>query len=183
MQNYDFDQVRLLNGGLPAWELAGGLVTSELPNLTKVDFKLTQNTSMKYYFSKEDVQAQLAEKAIIVDTRTDDEFSGKKQKKGALKGGRILGGIHIDWAQAINYNGDMRMKSEEELQSIYSALRNTDDEPIILYCHTGMRSAHTAFVLTQLLGYENVKNYDGSWTEWSRFEDRPFDQDSLTSLY
>lgn len=183
LQNYGFDKVRLLNGGLPAWELVGGMATSQLPHIEKVKFSLPQNSSMKFYFSKEDVLAQLGTKAVVVDTRTNDEFSGKRQKKGAVKGGRIPGSIHIDWAKAINYNGDKRMKSQEDLQQIYGTLRSSDDEPIILYCHTGMRSAHTTFVLTQLLGYKNIKNYDGSWTEWSRFDELPFEQDSLTSLY
>ena len=71
------------------------------------------------------------------------------------------------------------MKSLQELERIYSRLKITKDEPILVYCHSGVRSAHTTFVLTQLLGYENVKNYDGSWTEWSYHNDLPLQRDSI----
>ncbi|MFT7545678.1 MAG: thiosulfate/3-mercaptopyruvate sulfurtransferase [Gammaproteobacteria bacterium] len=183
LQNYDFNQVKLLHGGMPAWQLIGGEVTNIVPGFAKTDFYLPQNPSMKYHFSKDDMQSILQTGAIILDTRTADEFSGKRQKKGASKGGRIPGGIHIDWAEAIDFNGDKRIKSEEDLLSIYGTLTSDKNEMIIIYCHTGVRSAHTTFVLTQLMGYDNVKNYDGSWTEWSHFEDHPYEQDSLTKIF
>ncbi len=182
LQNYDFDQLKLLHGGLTSWKTAGGKVTTNIPNPEKSVFKLTDNPSMKFYISKEDVQANIGLNTTIIDTRTADEYSGKRQKNGALKGGRIPGGINIDWAEAINHNGDKKMRSNEELLDIYGKLNLADDEPVIVYCHTGMRSAHTTFVLTQLIGHLNVKNYDGSWTEWSRFDELPFEQDTLTVI-
>jgi thiosulfate/3-mercaptopyruvate sulfurtransferase len=134
---------------------------------------------MKYFVSKEDIQKALSDKTVILDTRTQDEFSGKTQKKGASKAGRIPGSIHIDWADAIHFDGDQRLKSKHELDSIYGSLHISKDTPIIVYCHSGVRSAHTTFVLTQLLGYTHVKNYDGSWTEWSYFDELPIEKDSL----
>ncbi len=180
LQNYDFSNLKLLQGGLSEWKANNGLVTTEIPSIQKAIFKLTDRPSMKYYVSKEEVQKALNTNTVILDTRTLDEFSGKRQKKGAAKGGRINNSIHIDWAEAIDYNGDKKTKSLEELESIYSQLQIEKDAPVIVYCHSGVRSAHTTFVLTQLLNYTNVKNYDGSWTEWSYFDDLPSKKDSAT---
>jgi thiosulfate/3-mercaptopyruvate sulfurtransferase len=121
-------------------------------------------------------------KTLIVDSRSDDEFTGKRQKEGATKGGRIPNSKSIDWAKAVNYNGDKKLKSEVDLEKIYAELGASKNDTIIAYCHSGVRSAHTTFVLTQLLGYKNVKNYDGSWTEWSQFDDLPSVQDSITTI-
>ena len=182
LQNYDFTNVKLLHGGLNAWKAAKGLVSTENPEVQKAVFKLTETPSMKYYASKKEMQDALNTNAVILDTRTLDEFSGKKQKKGATKAGRIPNSIHIEWVQAINDHGDKKIKSLEDLETIYSQLDITKDAPVIVYCHSGVRAAHTTFVLTQLLDYKNVKNYDGSWTEWSYYNDLPFKKDSLTQI-
>lgn len=182
LQNYDFTNVRLLNGGISAWKAQNGPISTETPVTTKANFKLSYTPSMKYHISKEKMIQAVANKTIIVDARTDDEYSGKRQKEGATKGGRIPNSILIDWAEAVNYNGDKKIKSIEDLEKIYSRLGASKDDTIIAYCHSGVRSAHTTFVLTQMLGYKNVKNYDGSWTEWSQFNDLPSVQDSLTTI-
>tara|TARA_R110000787_G_scaffold201935_1_gene312726 strand:- start:10971 stop:11894 length:924 start_codon:yes stop_codon:yes gene_type:complete len=182
LQNYDYANVKLLHGGIASWKAINGEVSSAIPVVTKTTFKLPKQPKMKYYASKEQVQEALKSSTVILDTRTTDEFSGKRQKKGATKGGRIPKSIHIDWAEAIDYNGDKRIKSLQDLERIYSKLKITKEDPIIVYCHSGVRSAHTTFVLTQLLGYNNVKNYDGSWTEWSYFNDLPLESDSLTVI-
>ena len=109
-------------------------------------------------------------------------LKGKQQKTGAAKAGRIPNSVCIDWSLAIHYNDDKKIKSIEELEQVYSVLGISKSDPIIVYCHSGVRSAHTTFILTQLLGYKNVKNYDGSWTEWSHFNDLPTEQDSITTL-
>jgi thiosulfate/3-mercaptopyruvate sulfurtransferase len=116
---------------------------------------------------------------IVLDTRTIDEFSGKLRKKGATKAGTIPNSIHIDWAETINHNGKKRIKSIQDLENIYSKLHIKKDDPIIVYYHSGARSTHTTFVITQLLGYKNVKNYDCSWTKWSYFNDLPFESNSI----
>jgi thiosulfate/3-mercaptopyruvate sulfurtransferase len=182
LQNYDFTNVRLLNGGISAWKAQNGNISTETPLVNKGDFKLTDTPSMKYYISKEEMIKAVANNKLILDTRTNDEFSGKRQKAGAAKGGRIPNSILIDWAEAVNYNGDKKIKSTEDLVKIYSQLGASKEDTIIPYCHSGVRSAHTTFVLTQLLGYKNVKNYDGSWTEWSQFNDLPFEQDTITTI-
>ncbi len=182
LQNYDYVNVKLLHGGIASWKAINGEVSSAIPVVTEATFKLPKQPKMKYYASKEQVQEALNNSTVILDTRTTDEFSGKRQKKGAAKGGRIPKSIHIDWAEAIDYNGDKRIKLQQDLEHIYNKLKITKEDPIIVYCHSGVRSAHTTFVLTQLLGYKNVKNYDGSWTEWSFFNDLPLESDNLTVI-
>ncbi|WP_299336389.1 sulfurtransferase [uncultured Psychroserpens sp.] len=181
LQNYDFTGVKLFHGGFKAWKENNGEVTSELPKIVQTVFKLPEYSSMKYYVSKADMVEALYGKTILLDTRTDDEFSGKRQKSGAAKGGRIPNSKWIDWSSAIDYHGDLMIKPYDELDRIYKQLASKNDT-IIVYCHSGVRSAHTTFILTQLLGYKNVRNYDGSWTEWSYFEDLPFEQDSITTI-
>jgi thiosulfate/3-mercaptopyruvate sulfurtransferase len=181
LQNYNFTNVKLVHGGITDWKLNNGTVSHIIPTVKKTVFKLPENSSRKYFISKAEVLKSLHSKVIILDTRTDDEYSGKHQKKGAFKGGRIPNSKSIDWSKAVDYNSNKKFKSIDELRSIYSRFGAKEDT-IIVYCHSGVRSAHTTFVLTQLLGYENVKNYDGSWTEWSYFDELPFEQDSLTIL-
>jgi len=180
LQNYGFDKVKLLNGGSDVWKHVGGEVTSEIIDKEVSEFILPDNPSYKYYLSKEEMQLAVNSPVIILDTRTLDEYSGKRQKSGAYKGGRILNSQLIDWAEAIDFNGTKKFKSVTDLEDIYGRLNASETDLIYVYCHSGVRSAHTTFVLTQLLGYKNVKNYDGSWIEWSYFEELPFVQDSVT---
>ena len=174
LQNYSFTNVKLLQGGLQSWKQISGETNNTIPSFTKTNFKLPKEKSMKYYIAKDDVKQQLST-SILIDTRTKDEYLGKYQKKGAAKAGRIANSLHLDWAETIHYHGDQSLKSIEELEKIYSNLNIDKNDSIILYCHSGVRSAHTTFVLTQLLGYKNVKNYDGSWIEWSRFNELPYE--------
>ncbi|WP_397362649.1 sulfurtransferase [Olleya sp. R77988] len=175
LQNYNFDNVKMLHGGITSWKAIGGKVTKQSTIINNTIFKLPETSGMKYFVSKESVLDAIKNKVVILDTRTPDEFSGKRQKKGAAKGGRIPTSIHIDWAEAVDYKGDKRLKTIENLKQIYNKLNIKKNDPIIVYCHSGVRSSHTTFVLTQLLGYTNVKNYDGSWTEWSHFNHLPFE--------
>lgn len=182
LQNYDFENVKLLHGGLNGWIKQNGVVSKDVPKNDKSNFKLAENSSMKYYVSKDDVLNNLNNSTRLLDTRTPDEFFAIRQKNGAHKAGRLPNSINIDWAHAINYNTDKRLKSIDSLEYVFKNLNVPKDHPIIVYCHSGVRSAHTTFVLTQLLGYNNVKNYDGSWTEWSYFDELPIVQDSLTQI-
>jgi len=182
LQNYDFKNIKLLHGGISEWKSNNGQVTTEIPKVNTAIFKLNKDPKMQYYVSKEQVSDALNSNVVILDTRTSEEFSGKRQKKGATKAGRIPNSIHIDWAETINYNGNKHLKSLKELEIIYSELNIKKNDSIIVYCHSGVRSAHTTFVLTQLLGYKHVKNYDGSWTEWSYFNDLPINGNNITLI-
>jgi thiosulfate/3-mercaptopyruvate sulfurtransferase len=182
LQNYEFKNIKMLHGGISEWKLNHGEVTNQITKVNPTLFKLTKNPKMQYYVSKERVNEALNTNFVLLDTRTIDEFTGKRQKKGASKSGRLPNSMHIDWAEAVNYYGNQRFKSIEDLEIIYSKLNINKKDSIILYCHSGVRSAHTTFVLTQLLGYENVMNYDGSWAEWSYFNELPFESDSITLI-
>ncbi|MEQ8477958.1 sulfurtransferase [Fulvivirga sp.] len=182
LQNYEFTKVRLVNGGLKSWTNIGGMITSETPFYSESIFRFSSKPSMKYYVSKSEVLTAIGQKAIIIDTRSVDEYAGQTQKKGAAKAGRIPGSTHIDWADAVDLDGDSKFKSIDELNNVYKQLLDKKEDEIIVYCHSGVRSAHTVFVLTQLLGFKNVKNYDGSWTEWSHFNELQFEKDSLTTI-
>ncbi len=183
LQYYGFDDVRMLHGGMSGWEASGSLVSTADLSVKESFFEFEKTPSKKHLATKEDVLRAIKNNTLIVDTRTLEEYSGKRQKKGAAKGGRIPTSIRIDWAEAIDYDGDKKIKSLEELRSIYGRMNASPSDSIIVYCHSGVRSAHTTFVLTQLLGYEHVKNYDGSWTEWSHFENLPFERDSVTVVF
>lgn len=182
LQNYDFTKVRLFHGGITAWEAKKGAISTEVPIVKKTSFRLTKTPSMRLYGSKDEMLAAVFNKSIILDARTTDEYTGKIQKKGAAKAGRIPNSKLIDWADAVNFDGDKKLKSKEELEKMYSALIDSKTDTVIVYCHSGVRSAHTTFVLTEILGYKNVKNYDGSWTEWSQFNDLPYERDTTTTL-
>ncbi len=181
LKYYNFTNVKLLNGGISSWVNEKHPITKNSPKITPTKFQLPTTTSTVLYSTKEEVLEMVTKKtAFILDTRTADEFSGKKQKKGAFKGGRIPNSTRLDWVNAIHYNGDKKFKSIAKLENIYKKLNVQKTDTILVYCHSGVRSAHTTFVLTQLLKYKNVKNYDGSWTEWSYFNNLPFIKDSLT---
>lgn len=179
LQNYNYDNVKILHGGLAGWENINGETTMEGTEVSKSNFRFNETPYMKYYVSKNQVYEALQRNTVIIDTRNNDEFTGKYHKKGAKKPGRIPNSINIDWAININYDGNKRLKPIEELETIYNKLNINKSDSIILYCHSGVRSANTTFVLTQLLGYKNVMNYDGSWTEWSHFNDLPSESDHI----
>lgn len=108
--------------------------------------------------------------ALLLDGRSTEEFNGSVCKSGAARPGAIPGGIHWDWGMAVDFSGDGRIRPLGQLRDDFAQLGITDTTHVITYCHSGVRSAHTTFVLRELLGYPNVSNYDGSWVEWSRTE-------------
>lgn len=185
LKNYNYESVKLLNGSLQSWKKAGGQVNDKLEYPVPSKFALKSNNDRQLWIDKNqlmDLMRSSDKELTLIDTRTYDEYSGKRQKNGAVKAGRIPNSIHIDWAQTIDYEGTKKFRPIEELEKVYSVLDTLKTNPIVVYCHSGSRSAHTTFVLTELMGYKNVKNYDGSWIEWSHFENLPFERDSRKIL-
>ena len=175
---YGHDKVALIDGGIDGWKAAGFELTTDKPEITPKEYKFKGETDLSKLATLEDVKKAMEDpNVIILDTRSIEEFTGETLKKGAYRKGRIPGSVWIEYKEAINVGEgeDKTFKTVEELRKIYESKGITPDKTIIPYCQSGVRSAHTTFVLTQLLGYENVKNYDGSWIEWSYHEDLPLE--------
>lgn len=179
---YGHRDARLMNGGRMLWEAEKRPYTKDVPQ-----FAATSYTAQEADFSirafRRQVEALLdggkvsGGGAALVDVRSPDEYTGKLlhmvnyPQEGASRGGHIPGAQSIPWATAANPDGTF--KSAEELRAIYGGKGVTPDKEVFAYCRIGERSAHTWFVLTQLLGYPNVRNYDGSWTEWGNLVGAP----------
>ncbi len=179
---YGHEKMAILNGGLKAWVDFGGSVTDVKPVIQNENFVFSNRDNFNLLIEREDFQSSLLlNKSVLLDARSSDEFFGSRQKKGASRSGRIPNSMNIEWVNAINFGGDMKFRTIEELKENYKAVIETEGE-IIVYCHSGVRSAHTLFVLTELLGLQNVRNYDGSWTEWSYFKELPIESDSIAVM-
>jgi len=170
LKYYGHDKVQLLDGGRVKWEKEGRAYSTEAPSYpaTSYHFKSSPNEQIRAY--REHVLSKIG-KAALVDVRSPKEFSGELlapenlPQEGAQRGGHIPSAASIPWATAVNAE-DGTFKSTEELKEIYGGKGVVPNKEVIAYCRIGERSAHTWFVLHELLGYPDVKNYDGSWTEW-----------------
>ncbi|MBS4538035.1 sulfurtransferase [Clostridium sp. D2Q-11] len=175
---YGHKNVKLIDGGIDGWKAAGLDTTVSKPEVEEKEYKFTGEVDESKLATVEDVMAAMKDdNVVILDTRSIEEATGEDLKSGAFRKGRIPSGVWIEYKEAINTGdgADMTFKNLEELKKMYEEAGITKDKIIIPYCQSGVRSAHTTFVLTQLLGYENVKNYDGSWIEWSYNEDLPLE--------
>lgn len=164
---YGHRQVALMDGGRQAWEAEGRPYSTESPAPALVTYPVpTADTSVRAL--QAEVAASLGQ-AALVDVRSEKEFTGEVLappglSETAQRGGHIPGAVNIPWSQAVGPDG--RFKPEAELRQLYASRGVRPDGPVIAYCRIGERSAHTWFVLRELLGYRDVKSYDGSWTEW-----------------
>ena len=168
------EKMALIDGGINGWKASGFETTTAKPEITKTEYKFDGNEDLSKAATLADVEAAINDpNVIILDTRSIEEATGDSLKKGAFRKGRIPSTVFLEYKDAINVGEgeDTTFKTIEELKEIYESKGITSDKTIIAYCQSGVRSAHTTFVLTHLMGYENVKNYDGSWIEWSFNED------------
>lgn len=168
---FGFDNAKVLDGGRAKWIAEGRELTREVPRYAPSTFVAKSRNDAPIRAFRDDVLAHLEVNGKLVDVRSPGEYKGELlhmadyPQEGALRGGHIPGAKNVPWARAANPDGTF--KSAEELRAIYEGeqgLSSSDD--VIAYCRIGERSSHSWFVLTYLLGYENVRNYDGSWTEW-----------------
>jgi len=170
-QLFGFTNAKLLDGGRVKWEAEGRPMVDEVPHFPATQYRAPQRNDREIRAFRDEVLQHQRAKKRLVDVRSPDEFTGKKlhmadyPQEGAMRGGHIPGAASVPWSRAANADGTF--KSASELRAIYEGekgLRASDD--VIAYCRIGERSSHTWFVLTRLLGYGTVRNYDGSWTEW-----------------
>jgi thiosulfate/3-mercaptopyruvate sulfurtransferase len=169
LKYYGHDKVLLLNGPREKWIADGRPTTADVPSHPAASFT-AQPGDDAIRARRDEVLAAIDAPTKLVDVRSPAEFAGEiispagYEQEGAQRGGHIPGAASIPWAQAVNDDGTF--KSAQELRDLYGAKGVLNGEDIIAYCRIGERSAHTWFVLHELLGRERVKNYDGSWTEW-----------------
>jgi thiosulfate/3-mercaptopyruvate sulfurtransferase len=177
---FGHEKALVMNGGRQKWVEEGRLLTKEVPDYPKTKYKVPGiNESIRAF--RDDVTKHIGTKKPLIDVRSPKEFTGELlhmeayPQEGALRGGHIPGAKNVPWATAVKEDGTF--KSADELTAIYEegkGLKKNDD--VIAYCRIGERSSHTWFVLTYLLGFDRVRNYDGSWTEWGNLVKAPIEK-------
>lgn len=170
-QLFGFANAKILDGGRSKWEQEGREMVSEVPTFPATNYTAPDRSDATIRAFQDEVRAHVRSAGALVDVRSPAEYTGERThmpdypQEGTLRGGHIPGARSVPWARAANADGSF--KSASELRAIYEDEQGLGpDENIIAYCRIGERSSHTWFVLTYLLGYERVRNYDGSWTEW-----------------
>jgi thiosulfate/3-mercaptopyruvate sulfurtransferase len=176
-----FGQVKLLNGGRKKWELESRLQTQDAPSYTATDFHIDNPVRGDIRAFRDEVLDKVETRtASFVDVRSPEEYRGEKlapdhlPQEQAQVPGHIPGAANVPWAKAANDDGTF--KSADELAALYQEAGITPGSDVIAYCRIGERSSHTWFALTELLGYDKVKNYDGSWTEYGSLVGAPVEK-------
>jgi thiosulfate/3-mercaptopyruvate sulfurtransferase len=180
LKYYGHDDVKLMNGPREKWISEGRPTSTDVPAYEPQTFAAQEgDQSIRAY--RDDVTAALGSGTPLVDVRSPQEFSGELiamagyEQEGAQRAGHIPGAASVPWAQAVQDDGTF--KPADELRKLYTEKGVVNGKPIIAYCRIGERSAHTWFVLHELLGEDDVKNYDGSWTEWGNMVGVPIEKD------
>lgn len=181
-QLFGHDKARIMDGGRIKWVNEGRPVTRDVPTYPPSDYRAPERDDAHIRAFRDEVLRHVEGKRPLIDVRSPAEFTGERlhmpeyPNEGALRGGHIPGAANIPWARAVNPD-DGTFKSAGELRDLYereAGLKPEDD--VVVYCRIGERSSHTWFVLTHLLGYPKVRNYDGSWTEWGNLVGVPIER-------
>ncbi len=180
-QLFGFTNARILDGGRMKWEQEGRPMTTDVPSFPPTSYTAAERSDDEIRAFFQDVRKHMDAGRPMVDVRSPDEYSGRKlhmpdyPQEGALRGGHIPGARSVPWARAASADGSF--KSADELRAIYEGeigLSASDD--VVTYCRIGERSSHSWFALKYLLGYDRVRNYDGSWTEWGNSVRAPIEK-------
>ena len=181
LRYYGHQDVKLMNGGRALWLAENRPVTTDVPSYAASSYNITtENTDLRALRDYV-LQAVNSSSHALVDVRSPDEFSGALNappnlpQEGSQRNGHIPGAANVPWGQAVNEDGTF--KSADALSELYGGKGVDGSRETIAYCRIGERSSHTWFVLSQLLGYDNVRNYDGSWTEWGSIVGAPIQRD------
>jgi len=181
-QLFGHTNARVMDGGRLKWEKEGRTLTRDVPKIAAASYDAPQRDDTKIRAFREQVLQHQAKHLPMIDVRSPQEYSGERThmpeypQEGVLRGGHIPGAKSVPWARASNPE-DGTFKDAEQLRAIYegeAGLKSGDD--VVAYCRIGERSSHTWFVLTYLLGYPKVRNYDGSWTEWGNSVGLPIEK-------
>jgi thiosulfate/3-mercaptopyruvate sulfurtransferase len=179
-QLFGHTNAKIMDGGRLKWEAEGREVTKDVPNVPPTTYPVVKRDDSVIRVFREEVLAHVEKQGALVDVRSPGEYSGELlhmadyPQEGSLRGGHIPGAASIPWAKAANEDGTF--KSADDLKALYEGEGITPDKDIVAYCRIGERSSHTWFVLTYLLGYPSVRNYDGSWTEWGNLVGMPIER-------
>jgi thiosulfate/3-mercaptopyruvate sulfurtransferase len=180
LKYYGHEKVKLMNGPREKWIAEDRPTSSDLPSYEPTTFT-AQRGDDRIRARREEVLGILASRTRLVDVRSPQEFSGELiampgyEQEGAQRSGHIPGAKSVPWAQAVTEDGTF--KAKEDLERLYTEKGVLNGDDVIAYCRIGERSAHTWFVLHELLGKDDIKNYDGSWTEWGNLVDVPIEKD------
>ncbi len=187
MKIYGHGDVRIMDGGRKKWEREDRPMTIAVPVITPAAYRAKEpNLSLRSFLPE--VREQVAKQTVeLVDVRSPQEFSGEILAPPGLpetcqRGGHIPGASNIPWSRAVN-DADGTFKSAAELRLIYRQAGITGEKPVVAYCRIGERSSHSWFVLRYLLGIDNVKNYDGSWTEWGNLVGAPVEKGAAEPVH
>ena len=180
LKYYGHRDVRIMNGGRAKWEAEGRPLTTDVPSPTAATYSASEGDQSIRAYRDQVLSLVNAGSVSLVDVRSPAEFSGELlapanlPQEGSQRGGHIPGAANIPWGQAVDEDGTF--KSADALRELYGGNGIDGSRETIAYCRIGERSSHTWFVLTQLLGMENVRNYDGSWTEWGSIVGAPIEK-------
>jgi thiosulfate/3-mercaptopyruvate sulfurtransferase len=172
---------RIMDGGRAKWIAEGRALTRDVPSYPAGSYRAPERNDAAIRAFRDQVREHLKQSgAALVDVRSPQEFTGERThmpeypQEGTLRGGHIPAAVNIPWARAVRE--DSTFKSADELRELYGSQGITPDKDVVAYCRIGERSSHTWFVLTYLLGYPKVRNYDGSWTEWGNSVGLPIEK-------